>query len=453
MSANLAPGSDIVLELDAAGVIQSIALGTSVGGLDDSRSWVGRAWIETVTEDSRNAVTEMLAEVASGGLSPRRLITHVSSGGDEFPVVYTVMHRTRPDRLVALGLDLRGMQALEHRLVNAQQSLERDYRRMRHVETRYRLLFQVSGEAMLILDGGSLKVVEANPAAARLFDQPAKRLIGRTFPFDIDPESEAAVIQQLAVSRIQGRADDSCARLAPSGRKITISLSSLQEENSEVVVVRLTGEMADSEPESGPASAGAVLSLLDGLPDGFVVADVEGRVWLANRAFLGMAELASREQALGRPLSRWVGRPGADLDKVLALLREHGVVRLFNTTMCGELGSRNEVELSSVVLTAEPGAHVGLVIRDVGRRLVSSPRGTDDLNEAVARLTTLVGQVSLKTLVRDTTGLLERHFIEAALELTDDNRTSAAEVLGLSRQSLYTKLRRYGLTGENGSEG
>jgi hypothetical protein len=31
MSANLAPGSDIVLELDAAGVIQSIALGTSVG--------------------------------------------------------------------------------------------------------------------------------------------------------------------------------------------------------------------------------------------------------------------------------------------------------------------------------------------------------------------------------------------------------------------------------------
>jgi len=452
MSANLAPGSDIVLELDAAGVIQSIALGTSVGGLNDSRSWVGRAWIETVAEDSRNAVTEMLAEVASGGLSPRRLITHVSSGGDEFPVVYTVMHRTRPDRLVALGLDLRGMQALEHRLVNAQQSLERDYRRMRHVETRYRLLFQVSGEAMLILDGGSLKVVEANPAAARLFDQPAKRLIGRTFPFDIDPESEAAVIQQLAVSRIQGRADDSCARLAPSGRKITISLSSLQEENSEVVVVRLTGEMADSEPESGPASAGAVLSLLDGLPDGFVVADVEGRVWLANRAFLGMAELASREQALGRPLSRWVGRPGADLDKVLALLREHGVVRLFSTTMRGELGSHNEVELSSV-LTAEPGPQVGFVIRDVGRRLVSSPRGTDDLNEAVARLTTLVGQVTLKTLVRDTTGLLERHFIEAALELTDDNRTSAAEVLGLSRQSLYMKLRRYGLTGENGSEG
>jgi DNA-binding NtrC family response regulator len=53
--------------------------------------------------------------------------------------------------------------------------------------------------------------------------------------------------------------------------------------------------------------------------------------------------------------------------------------------------------------------------------------------------------------------LVERHFVEAALELTGDNRTAAAELLGLSRQSLYTKLRRYNLphisTGGEGSFG
>ena len=51
----------------------------------------------------------------------------------------------------------------------------------------------------------------------------------------------------------------------------------------------------------------------------------------------------------------------------------------------------------------------------------------------------------LKNLVRETTDLIERLCIEAALELTHDNRASAAEMLGLSRQGLYTKLRRYGL--------
>jgi DNA-binding NtrC family response regulator len=35
--------------------------------------------------------------------------------------------------------------------------------------------------------------------------------------------------------------------------------------------------------------------------------------------------------------------------------------------------------------------------------------------------------------------------IEAALHLTRDNRAAAAEMLGLSRQSLYVKLRRFGL--------
>jgi DNA-binding protein Fis len=35
--------------------------------------------------------------------------------------------------------------------------------------------------------------------------------------------------------------------------------------------------------------------------------------------------------------------------------------------------------------------------------------------------------------------------IEAALDLTSNNRAAASEMLGLSRQSLYVKLRKYGL--------
>ena len=41
--------------------------------------------------------------------------------------------------------------------------------------------------------------------------------------------------------------------------------------------------------------------------------------------------------------------------------------------------------------------------------------------------------------------MIERLCIEAALSYTSDNRASAAEILGLSRQSLYSKLHRYGL--------
>ena len=51
----------------------------------------------------------------------------------------------------------------------------------------------------------------------------------------------------------------------------------------------------------------------------------------------------------------------------------------------------------------------------------------------------------MRDLVRESTDLIEKLCIEAALELSGDNRASAAEMLGLSRQSLYVKMRRFGL--------
>ncbi|MGA1578935.1 MAG: helix-turn-helix domain-containing protein, partial [Steroidobacteraceae bacterium] len=47
----------------------------------------------------------------------------------------------------------------------------------------------------------------------------------------------------------------------------------------------------------------------------------------------------------------------------------------------------------------------------------------------------------------------ERLCIEAALQLNDNNRASTADMLGLSRQSLYVKLHRYGIEDKDAGEG
>jgi DNA-binding NtrC family response regulator len=52
--------------------------------------------------------------------------------------------------------------------------------------------------------------------------------------------------------------------------------------------------------------------------------------------------------------------------------------------------------------------------------------------------------------VAETTDVVEKMCIETAVELTRNNRVAAAEMLGLSRQSLYVKLRKYGLVGNEG---
>jgi len=92
-------------------------------------------------------------------------------------------------------------------------------------------------------------------------------------------------------------------------------------------------------------------------------------------------------------------------------------------------------------------------VRDVGRRLSPEPAGVRGLPSSVNQLTELVGRVPMKDIVSETSDLIEKLCIEAALELTRDNRASAAEILGLSRQSLYVKLRRYGLGDLGGERG
>jgi DNA-binding NtrC family response regulator len=48
-------------------------------------------------------------------------------------------------------------------------------------------------------------------------------------------------------------------------------------------------------------------------------------------------------------------------------------------------------------------------------------------------------------MVRESADIIEKLCIEAALKRSGDNRASAAQMLGLSRQSFYAKMRRHGL--------
>ena len=70
--------------------------------------------------------------------------------------------------------------------------MERDYLRLRHMETRYRLLFEMAAESVLIVDATTQKVVEANPAAAQVIGEPVKRITGRALIDCFDAGSQQA---------------------------------------------------------------------------------------------------------------------------------------------------------------------------------------------------------------------------------------------------------------------
>ena len=442
-SSLIAASSDVALVVDGKGVIRDLAFGSDELAQEWAGTWLGRPWIETVTLESRAKVETLLREAGGDARARSRQLNHPSSHGRDIPVLYSAIN-LGADRIVALGRDLQAVSALQQQLVDAQQSMEREYSRLRHAETRYRLLFQIASEAVLIVDAATRKVVEANPAAGELLGEDAKRVVGRSLRDIVAKPSVAAVEGLLASVRTSGRADDVSVRLGTRDEEFLVSASLFRQENASHYLVRLSSVQAGG-ASAASAEKSRLAHVVSSLPDAFVVTDLDRRILTANAAFLDFAQLGMEDQARGEPLDRWLGRSGIELGVLLANLREHGSIRNFATVLRGEYGASEDVEVSGVAVAGGEQPCFGFMIRNVARRFSAPVRIGRELPRSAQQLTELVGRVSLKDLVRETTDVIERLCIEAALELTGDNRVSAAEILGLSRQSLYVKLRRYGL--------
>ncbi|MBN9205493.1 transcriptional regulator PpsR [Methylibium petroleiphilum] len=452
----IAASSDVALIVDGEGIIRDLAFGNEELSKAGYHEWLGKPWTQTVTVESRPKVEALLRELGGKGAPRWRHINHPSADGADLPLLYAAVpvgrkgHALAVGRSVAFGRDLRANAVLQQRLVSAQQSMERDYWRMRHMETRYRVLFQVSSEPVLILDAATLKLEDANPAASKLLGEATQRA-GWSLARAFDAAGQAAVDELFAAVRATGRSDTVKARLGKDGSEWSVSASLFRQEKSSHFLVRLSAlRHAAERPQEHARDM--LLRLVESAPDGFVVTDLDGLILTVNQAFLDLAQLATEEQARGVSLEKWLGRTGVDLSVLISNLRQRGAVRLFATSMRGEYGSTSEVEISAVAVTEGEQPCLGFTIRDVGRRLPSDARASREVPRSVGQMTELVGRVPLREIVRDTTDLIEQLCIEAALQLTRDNRASAAEMLGLSRQSLYVKLRRYGL-GDASAEG
>lgn len=441
---------DVALIIDRTGLVVDLAVGNSDLAQAEIERWLGRRWIDTVTVESQRKIEEMLKAARDNALPRWRQVNHPRDTGDDIPISYIAMSIGGDGHIVAVGRDMRSVASLQQRLMETQQSMEREYIRLRHAETRYRLLFQMSSEAVLIVESGSMKVVDANPAAAEILTDHPKEIVGRSLRHFIDGDCINQMDGVLGGVMATGRTGEAPVTLVSGGDRMILSASLFRQGTSSLFLVSL--RPVDSANGVKPNRRSPLIEVVDGIPDGFVVIGMDRRIVATNTAFLDLAELATESLAIGEPLDRWLGQSEVDLNVLIANLKEHGVVHRFNTVMRGHHGSLETIEVSGVMTGRGDLPYLGFTMRTVGPRAARRTVNPTKLPRSVEQLTELVGRVPLKDLVRETTDVIERMCIEAALELTKDNRASAAEMLGLSRQSLYSKLRRYGLGDLNGED-
>lgn len=445
----VAAGGDVAMIIDRGGFIRDIAVNSRDMVNDGFEGWLDRRWADTVSTDSKQKIEELLLDAANDAGARWREINHPIVGGASVAVRYIAVNAGEDGRVIAIGRDHRAAAELQQRLIQSQQTMERDYTRLRDAESRYRLLFQLASEAVIVIDAATRKIIEANPAAERLIGGVSAPLIGRAFAAAFDGASRDAAVSLLAMAHGGGNLTAQ-ATLQSGGRSFNVAASLFRQDRASLFLVRLSAR--DLDFARVPESAQRLIDVLERIPDAFVVTDENLRILAENNAFLDLTRLASKEQAQGQSLESFLGRPEIDRNILVSSLRQHGSLKNFATILRNRLGEQEDVEVSAVHVADSEQPCFGFSIRGVVRTPAARPGVTGELPRSVEQLSHLVGRVPLKELVRETTDLVERLCIEAALELTGNNRASAAEVLGLSRQSLYSKLHRYGLGDFSGSD-
>jgi len=228
---------------------------------------------------------------------------------------------------------------------------------------------------------------------------------------------------------------------------MTVSANVFRQEGGAQFLVRLT-QREPSAASDLKSDASVVLSeAMAHFPDGWLLTDPSGTVKSVNEEGMALLGLTAASQVVGQSLERWLIRGAVDWGVLITSLKQQKTVRNFATEVRTLSGMTLPVEISGVYL-AKPEPLFVMFVRDLNRRSQSSAQASPAVPNPFAELSQLVGRRPIKDIVGDTVDTIERMCIEAALELTHNNRASAAEMLGLSRQSLYVKLRRFGVLSE-----
>jgi transcriptional regulator PpsR len=424
---------DITLAVDGEGLIR-----TALSAEEPLEQWCGLRWTDTVSPDAAERVAKVVESARQEGESSCFTVNQRLPSGRELTLEYTTVKLGKRAGFIAIGKSVQAVSDLKSRLALVQREREQDYWKLREIETRYRALLDASSEAVALVRVGNLRIVEANAAATKFLGF----VPGAEFLLDLTDYDRKSLDALLETARMKGRAPSIVLHLLGNGAW-SLRASTLTSEAGVFYLFQMAplteAETAGRTPDRDGASL-ALETFVQRLPEGFAILDRDGVVRLANHTFLDLVQAGVESAVIGKNAKLWFTRPGTGVRVILDLVEQHGTVRSLRTTLEGELGMSSEVEVSAVGDQDDRPRYFALIVRDV----VSHAKPRDDTS-ALASLIGSFSGTTLGTAVRTSVEAVERQRLSDALAQSRGKRTAAAKTLGISRQSLHAKLKKYRL--------
>ncbi|WP_435138619.1 transcriptional regulator PpsR [Pseudopelagicola sp. nBUS_19] len=437
--------SDIVLVVNATGKIFASRCSPGFVGQTHIASWRGEQIQAALTVESISKFESRIAQFLENTeqVFSVELNHRAATNFAELPVRYTFHKLGIEGQILMLGSDLRRAAEMQQQLVAAQIALEADYEAQREHDIRLRVLMEASDVATLYISVTSGEIVSCNAATESLLGKSKDQLINGIFADEFEAKGRKDVVDRMISAANEQSQSPLFAKCVRGNRRLSIYPTLFRGSTGQMLLCKIT--LAEAQSAAVDQLHNYLADLFQNGMDAFVFVTGTGNILSVNEAFLKLAHVTHAQSVIGRSLADFCVRGTVDLNVMIDNARRSGGMRLYATKIKSDHGGECAVEISTTQLNAGVELIFAMVIRDSHRvDTLTNPsrRITDvDMNSVIE----LIGGQSLKDIVAKTTDVVEKMCIETAVQMTSNNRVAAAEMLGLSRQSLYVKLRKYGL--------
>ncbi len=452
LSSIIGAASDIALVVSAEGIILSVVLNAQSDSFGNLKHWEGRPVVDFLTRECVPKF-ETAHEAYMAGEVPRKPLelNHSDNAVWQYPVRYTFHRFGQENAALLLGRDLRPIAETQQQLVQAQIALEQGYEARREFDARFRVLLANFDEATVFVSVRSGRVDDANEAAANLLGVKLESLKGSSFAQQFADRSNVELTESLMNATLSEEGGRVTLKASRGRQTLVVKPVVFRAGGQRVLLCRIASD--EGTEKSPDVAAAQALDLFRTGSDAMIFMTGKGVITSVNESFLDVIGAAHLSDVVGRSFADFLGRGQIDLSVLTDHPKKGGQMRIYATKLINDLGARLTVEISATHLEEANDVVIGCVIRDVSRVEAARPQSSVPspmAPESARNVMDLVGSASLKDIVAETTDVVEKMCIETAVELTGNNRVAAAEMLGLSRQSLYVKLRKYGLLSKNG---
>lgn len=445
----LATASDIALLVAPSRRIISVLVNPHHRSFGQLTDWEGAHLKDVLTEESLRKVEARISGMHGARHGETAVeLNHADQSNWEFPVRYSMHRIGGDDSILMLGRDLRPIAEVQQQLVQAQLALERDYETQREMDTRYRVLMEVSRDPVIMVSMSNGRIADINPAAAQILGGQRAELVGSAIAQEFEGRRRGEFLESLANLAVAESTAPIELIARRSQRRVYLTPTVFRAAGERVLLCQI--DTSEGGQSGSDELADNLARLYHEGVDGIVFTDGDGNIRAANEAFLNLTDTANIAAVRGRSLTDFLARGAVDLRVLLDNVKRTGQLRLYATRLTTDFMGQIAVEISATWLNDRPNPILALVVRDASRAETLRRPAFGQPDDGVRNVMELVGSSTLKDIVAETTDVIEKMCIETALELTRNNRVAAAEMLSLSRQSLYVKLRKYGLLNKDG---